>query len=124
MQIDLNNPRDFTFDNVRKLLASGRNDRDMQVRVNKDGIAFLSTLIAAEKIEDLAFRLHTMDAGNDFIGPEAKAAKDPVHVAQVFYCLKRNWPTRVSAEVDVEPYEFTSMRMKAEPSHDMDRAEK
>lgn len=106
MQIDLNNPKNFTFDNVRKLLASGRNDRDTQVRVSTDGIAFLSDDTGAKNIAGLAFRLHTMDADNDYIGPDAGAASDPVLVAQVFYCLERNWPTPTSTHVDVEPYEF------------------
>jgi hypothetical protein len=109
MQIDLNNQHDFAFSNVRKLLASGRNDIDMQVRVSRDGIAFLSDVTGADEIDEVSFRLHTMDAGNEFIGPSAEAASDDIVVAQVYRRLKNNWPNPTSAHADVEPYEFVKL---------------
>jgi hypothetical protein len=109
MQIDLDNPLEFTFDNVRKLLASGRNDQDVQVRVRTDGIVYLSYDTHVADKTALAFHLETMASHNDFIGPKAKAASEPVYVAQVFFCLQRNWPDRTSYSVEVEPYDFAKL---------------
>jgi hypothetical protein len=109
MQINLNDPEEFTFDNVRKLLASGRNDQDVQIRIRNDGTVYLSYATEVTDKTDMAFHLETMDAYNDFIGPQAPAVREPVHVAQVFYCLQRNWPNRTSYSVEVLPFDFAKL---------------
>lgn len=107
MKIDLNNPKDFTFANVRKLLASGNAEIDMEVRVTEDGVAFLSEVTGPEQMEGISFRIGdiAMNAGDgDFIGRAAKAATDDKLVDQVFRTLKKYWSNPGSTCVDVEAY--------------------
>lgn len=104
MQVNLNDSKEFTFDNVCRLLASGHNDQFVQIRVSMDGIAYLWQDTGPDDKAGVAFRFETMDPGNDFIGPAALAARDPVCAAQVFNCLKKNWPKPTALSVDVEPY--------------------
>ena len=61
--IDLNNPAEFTVDNVARLLASVDDSRHRQLRVTKAGIAFMSDVVAGVDIQDLAFRFPTWYAG-------------------------------------------------------------
>lgn len=90
MKIDLNNNDEFTLENVRRLIASGSNTENTQLRVNKDGIAYLSKTVGNIKIDDLAFCLETWIAGNSYAG--AEAAADTKWVTTVYSMLKENWP--------------------------------
>ena len=99
MQIDLNNPAEFTLENVRKLLASGDDTTDTQLRVSRDGIAYLSKKVAADDIDALAFRLETWDAGNGYVGP--KAAADDSFVTRIFNVLGKNWPNPSLSYIDL-----------------------
>lgn len=38
LTIDINNPDEFTFNNVRKLIASGDNSRESQLKITENGI--------------------------------------------------------------------------------------
>ena len=71
MQIDLKNPSALTLDAVRQLLASKDDSQHRQIRVTKDGIAYLSDEVGANNIGGLAFRFETWDAGNGYCGAEA-----------------------------------------------------
>ena len=90
MQIDLNNPEEFTFENVRELLASKDDSQSRQLRVSKDGIAYLSDVCGNRETENLHCRLETWCAGNDYTGPNAAA--DDTWVARIHTVLKANWP--------------------------------
>ena len=99
MDINLNNPKEFTLDGVRKLIASKDDSQNRQLRVTKDGKAFISDKVAAEDIENLAFRLETWGAGNSNVGD--MAAKDDEWVKKVYNCLKENWPTPTDTFIDL-----------------------
>jgi hypothetical protein len=57
--INLNDPSDFTLDNVRLMIAGADDGRRNQIRVTRDGVAFVSEgpLVGCRQIKDLAFRL-------------------------------------------------------------------
>ena len=57
MEIDLNNPNDFTRERVRELIGSGDNLKNSQLRVSKNGRAYISYVVGAEDIDNLCFRL-------------------------------------------------------------------
>ena len=99
MQIDLNNATEFTIDNVAKLIASKDDSEDRQLRVTKQGIAYLSDTVAAVEKEDLATRFETWDAGNSYSGEAA--AKDLDHVTRTYNALKKNWPKPTSTSIDM-----------------------
>jgi hypothetical protein len=90
MRIDLNDPAQFTKENVALLIASEEDDRDWQLRVTSEGIAYLSSVVGADRIEGLAFRCETWIEGNGYVGKEAAA--DESWVRQVYADLRRNWP--------------------------------
>ena len=98
MEINLNDPEDFTKEKVRELIRSGDDSTHTQLRVTKNGIAFLSKVVGGEDIEDLAFRLETMLRGNSYVGDDA--AKDDKWVEDVYNKLKENWPNPKSTYID------------------------
>ncbi len=98
MQINLNDLSQFTEDNVKKLLGSGDDNTHTQLRVTKTGIAYLSKVIGAEEIDNLAFRLESWVAGNEYVGP--KAAADSKWVQRIFECLRKNWPNPSDTHID------------------------
>lgn len=88
--IDLNNPEEFTRESVARLIGSVLDTQHWQLRVTKDGIAYLSDVVGKEEIQDLAFRFETWCRGNNYVG--FQAAHDDVWVGHVYQDLKDNWP--------------------------------
>ena len=99
MQIDLNKSSDFTLANVAKLITSGDDTSDTQLRVTTKGIAYLSKTVGAQSINDLAFRLETWSAGSDYVG--MAASQDTKWVERVYNALKKNWPNPTTTYIDV-----------------------
>jgi hypothetical protein len=98
MQIDLKVQGALTLEAVRGLVASKDDSHPRQLRVTKDGIAYLSDKVGADDIQGLAFRLETWDAGNGYCGTDAAA--DDKWVKQVFTNLQENWPNPKSTYID------------------------
>ncbi|ALI05400.1 MULTISPECIES: hypothetical protein [Pseudomonas] len=100
MQIDLNAPDGLTVEAVRQLLASASDDEHTQLRVTKDGIAYLSSgVVGGVDIEGLRFRLETWAKGSGYVG--RVAASDEVWVMQIYNALKDNWPNPPFDYIDV-----------------------
>jgi len=99
VQIDLNSPDGLTLDAVRQLLASASDAVHNQLRVPKDGIAYLSTVPGGQDIDGLLFRLETWAKGSGYVGNVA--ASDEVWVMQIFNALKDNWPNPPYDYIDV-----------------------
>ncbi|WP_426138920.1 hypothetical protein [Pseudomonas sp. DWP3-1-2] len=90
MPINLSDPASFTLDAVRQMIASGDDKVHNQLRVTKDGTAWLSTdAVGGVSVEGLLFRLETWSAGSGCVGPVA--ASDGVWVMQIYNALKDNW---------------------------------
>ena len=96
--IDLNDPKQFTRENVAKLIGSVLDTQNWQLRVTKEGIAYLSDVTSSRDIDGLAFRFETWGAGNNYVG--FQAAHDTSWVKQVFNDLKENWPEPKSSYID------------------------
>ncbi|NEU09786.1 hypothetical protein GZH53_15775 [Flavihumibacter sp. R14] len=90
MEIDLNNPGEFTLESLAELIASEDDSKDTQFRVTKSGILYLSKEVGNTNLEDTAFRLETNGAGNDYVGEEA--SKDLEWVTRVYNVISKNWP--------------------------------
>lgn len=99
MQIDLNDPRQFTLEQVRLLIASGNDKVHNQLRVSRGGQAWLSTVVGGVDTGGLLFRLETWAAGSGYVGPGA--AQDEQWVTQVFNALQSNWPKPRDAYIDL-----------------------
>jgi hypothetical protein len=100
MQIDLNDPDALTLDSVRQLLASASDDEHTQLRVTKDGIAYLSSgIVGGAEIDGLRFRLETWAKGSGYVG--RVAASDEVWVMQIYNALKDNWPNPAFDYIDI-----------------------
>jgi len=98
MEIDLNNPKQFTRENVKRLIASGNDTTHTQLRVSKEGIAYMSDIVGDEEIEDLSFRLETWSPGAGCVGEAA--ASDDEWLDRIYDCLKANWPDPKSTHID------------------------
>ncbi|MBC3375052.1 hypothetical protein HU762_13965 [Pseudomonas sp. SWRI92] len=100
MQIDLNDPDGLTVEAVRQLLASASDDEHTQLRVTKDGIAYLSSgVVGGADIDGLLFRLETWAKGSGYVG--RVAASDEVWVTQIYNALKENWPNPAFDYIDI-----------------------
>jgi hypothetical protein len=99
MQIDLNNPKEFTLENLRKLIASKDDSACRQLRVTECGFAILSDKVASEDLDGILFRLDTWNEGNSYVGPDA--ANDDWHVLGVFEALRANWPNPTSTYIEL-----------------------
>lgn len=100
MQIDLQNPKSLTLSAVSQLLASASDDVHTQLRVTKQGIAYISSgVVGGVDIDGLLFRLETWAAGSGYVGNVA--ASDEVWVMQILNALKENWPNPPFDYIDV-----------------------
>ncbi|MCF5837862.1 hypothetical protein [Aeromonas veronii] len=99
MQIDLNNPLDFTIQNVAALIASKDDSVHRQLRVTNAGIAYLSDIVGNQNITGLAFRLETWCAGNNYVG--IAASQDNDWVSRIYNVLELNWPNPTDTYIDI-----------------------
>lgn len=82
--------RSITLEQLRQLIAEGDDRHNNQIRVTKDGVVYLSQdIVAAEQLDNIAFRFETFDAGNDYVGKAA--SEDDNLVKPIFNALKGNW---------------------------------
>ena len=95
MSINLNN---FTIDDVRQLIASASDETNVQIRVTKGGVAFISKTVGGDDTDDLAFRFETFSAGSDHVGEAA--AQDNDWVERIYDALKKNWPNPTADYID------------------------
>jgi hypothetical protein len=100
MKIDLTIPSEFTVENVRKMIASGKDGANSELRVTDEGIAYLSDVTGPEQLDGVRFRVETWNAGEGYVGSEA--AKDDGWVQAIYDCLKKHWPYPERAYVEVE----------------------
>lgn len=96
--IDLNNPDEFTLENVRELIRLGDDSTHSQIRVTKGGSAYLSKTVGAYNLQGVKFCLETLDPDNGYVGEEA--AKDDAWVKNVFNDLKNAWHSDARGLVD------------------------
>lgn len=97
-QIDLKDPQQLTAANVARLIGSKDDSAHRQLRVSKDGIAYLSDVVGNNDTQGLAFRAETWVRGNDYVGVDA--AQDPEWVKTVLEMLRKNWPNPKSKLID------------------------
>lgn len=79
----------MTLNDLKKLIASGDDTHDNQLRVTKNGKVFLSQTVAAESLTRIAFRFETFDAGNNYVGKSA--ANDDNFIQSLYKVLISNW---------------------------------
>lgn len=100
MSIDLTHPQSFTLDAVRQLIASANDRVHNQLRVSREGVAWLSTsAVGGADLDGVLFRLETWAAGSGCVGPVA--ASDAVWVTQIYNALRDNWANPRFDYVDV-----------------------
>jgi len=99
MNIDLNDPQQFTLEQVRQLLANGNGMKHNQLRVSRQGLAWLSEVVGGAQLDGVLFRLETWAAGSGCVG--IAAAEDERWVRQVFKVLQDNWPKPSSDYIDL-----------------------
>ena len=99
MEIYLNNPNNFTRERVRELIGSGDDSINFQLRVSKDGRAYISYMVGAEDTDNLCFRLETWSAGNGYV--DSDAANDNEWIDRVYKVLQENWPNPKSPYLHV-----------------------
>jgi hypothetical protein len=91
MYLDLTKTEELTFAGVQRLIASREDSTDTQLRVTRNGLAYLASnvWVDEEEEEKLAFRLEGWFEGNGYVGKAA--ANDKAWVRRIFNCLKDNW---------------------------------
>lgn len=100
MLIDLKQSDAVTLTAVRALIASGDPTVHNQLRVTRNGIAFLSTqAVGGKDVQGLCFRLETWAAGSGYVG--TAAAADEMWVQQIHTALRTHWPVPKSDYIDL-----------------------
>lgn len=99
MKINLNDPLDFTIENVRKLIGSHDDSVHTQFRVTNDGYLFLSEIVGNKQLEEILFRLETNSSYGGYVGE--KGANDEAWVKRIFEVVKKNWPHPSAKYIDV-----------------------
>lgn len=98
MRIDLK--ADFTIDSVKALIASQDDTCHAQLRISKDGFAYLSTSeIGGQDIHGLHCRFETWAAGGGWMGTEA--SQDDSWVRRIHRALDTNWPISSSSYIAI-----------------------
>ena len=88
MRINVNNPSEFTIDNLKRLIASADSTIMTQYRVTKDGDLIISEDVGKQNLENILFRLET----NDICTVGKKASEDKLLVERIYSVIKENWP--------------------------------
>jgi hypothetical protein len=101
MKVNLTDPKRFTLENVRALLASKDDSQHRQLRVTNDGYAYLSDDIGFHNLEGVKARFETWCQGNGYCGNEAAA--DPEYVHEIFDDLKNVWEKGLRGLIDYPP---------------------
>jgi hypothetical protein len=94
MTIDLYDSKDFTLENVKKLLASKDDSLPRQLRININGTVYLSDDVGAVNLDGVACRFETWARGNSYVGPEAAA--DDEWVMEVYELIYWAMPSPFS----------------------------
>lgn len=92
MEINLNNQKEFTIENVKALIASGDDSINTQFRVTDDGLLFISEVVGNKELDGILFRFETNVAGHVGEG----ASKNNLWVERIFTALTDNWPNPTS----------------------------
>jgi hypothetical protein len=98
MKINLNNPEEFTFEEVRKLVASQDDTEHTKFQVTTDGYLTLTTDVDNEEMQDLKFFLPQNVAGNDYVGKNASL--DDEYVKSIFDIIRENWQNSSTGYID------------------------
>lgn len=92
MEINLNNQKEFTIENLKALIAQGNDSINTQFRVTDDGLLFISEVVGNKELDGILFRFETNTAGH--VGEVA--SKNNLWVDRIFQALKDNWPNPTS----------------------------
>lgn len=98
MRINLNQPNNFSIDNLKLLMKSEDDTVHTQFRVTKDGYLFLSKDVGNKNLENILFRLETNIMGNGYVGHEAIENSD--WVKRIYKAINDNWPNPTSTYID------------------------
>lgn len=101
MQIDLNEPGAWTLQSTAALIRSASDEDDhVQLRVTKDGIAYISHgIVGNQDTGNLSFRLETWCCGNGYVG--AAASEDEDWVKRIYEVVTKNWPDPTFTYIDI-----------------------
>jgi len=98
MRINLNDPDDFTFENLRKLIASDDDSVNTQFRVTSDGFLFISKHYSNQNLDGIALRLRTNIGGFGNVGLDASL--DDRWVKLIYDTIQYNWPSPIYSIVE------------------------
>jgi hypothetical protein len=98
MRINLNDPKEFTIENFRKLIASEDDSASTQICVSTDGYLFLSREIGCENLSNILFRLESFCESCGNVGIEA--SKDDIWITRLFNAVKENWSNHNIGYID------------------------
>ena len=92
------NVHTLTIEQLTDLIACGNNSQRCQLRIKKDGTIFLSSVVGANNLDDIAGRFETFDANNNYVG--AKAANNEKYIKQLFRTIK-HWIDNPIPYIDI-----------------------
>lgn len=98
MRIDLNKDGAWTLETARDLIGSKDDSDHRQLRVDDQGILYLSDDVGNRNLSGVLFRLETWSAGTGYCG--TSAAADDEWVGKVHRTIAKHWAARTRGYVD------------------------
>lgn len=87
----------LTKEQLAQMIASGNDAKRNQIRIDKNGMIFLSTVVGAEGLDGIAGRFETFDANNGYVGETA--ASNPQYIEKLFGVIQR-WIANPKSYID------------------------
>ena len=98
MEINLNNPEEFTLEKFIRLVENSDFSFSRQFRVTQEGILYLSTVVGNLQIENLLYRLETCENSESGFSYSDKYDKNIID--RWFNAIKKNFPEPESDYID------------------------
>lgn len=98
LRLNVNDPREFTIENLKKVIASVDDRYHSQYQVTEDGY-FIVSREYSHNGKGIAFWFDTNSAWCGYAG--VKAARKELWVNRIYDAVKKHWPNPKSKHIDV-----------------------
>lgn len=89
----------LTIEQLRDLIASGDDSHSNQIRITKNREIFLSSVVGADCLDEIACRFETYDAGNGYVG--SRAAADTEFINRIFNAIQKWLESPYATYIDI-----------------------
>jgi hypothetical protein len=93
-KIDMNEPSEFTINNLKIILEAGDETINNQLRITDDGILFLSQDVGTTNLDGIKSRLETFGSYTNCVGGDISDDKE--WLERVYKGIKKIWEEEIA----------------------------